>query len=81
MQYKCATGMNIAYAISVEFDQIRKILAGILLQSAPPNHYVGTVGNLDIWLAIVLMRAFVTPVARLDIVLENAQLHHCHLEI
>ncbi|KAK2665439.1 hypothetical protein Ddye_004013 [Dipteronia dyeriana] len=51
---------------------------GTLLQSAPQRHYAGTVGNQVTWLAIVPTRESATPAARVDIVLETAQLPHCH---
>lgn len=48
--------------------------AGTLHQNAPRDHYVGTVKNQAIQLAIVQTRASATPVVRLDTSLETAQL-------
>lgn len=47
---------------------------GTLHQNAPRDHYVGTVKNQAIQLAIVQTRASATPVVRLDTLLETAQL-------
>lgn len=46
----------------------------ILHQNALWRQYAGIAKNLDIWQAIVRMRASVTPVARLAILQENAHL-------
>lgn len=65
-------------ALMLQFVTIAVFL-GTLLQSVLQSRYVGIAGNLVTWPVTAQMKASATPVVRLDIALEIAQLPQCHL--